>query len=94
MNKNKPNNLPNLREILVDWAIASFFGFALASWLLEWEKVKTGLINGFGTFVYAKIYATCLLATVVFSIFGGMKLVRILIELRKTGKLSENEQLP
>lgn len=73
-----------LREIIVNRAIGSFFGFYVAYMWLGTDGAKADIVAAFGIRFFAVTKALVLLAAMGSGVFGGLKLVMILIKLKKT----------
>lgn len=80
--------VPTLREAITDWSIGGFGGTALGYAIMTREFAKADVIAGYGAKTYAIITASLLIGSVFFSVLGGMRLLKIVIELWQKIKLS------
>lgn len=81
-----------LREIIVNRAIGSFFGFYLAYLWLGTDSAKADIVDAFGIRFFAVTKALVLLASMGSGVFGGLRLFKIIMKLKKTIRFVDDEE--
>lgn len=95
MEENRIEKKPvSVRDSIVNWGIAAFFGFYMTYLWLSTDDAKGTLIAAFGAEFFAITKATVLLMSMGCAILGGYRLFKILMKLKKSIKfidVSEEE---